>query len=206
MDKTEAIALPIQQLEGVLRLPNGTLFIDYDQPAEVYFDFETTPRDAFSRLKFLGAICKVRIAKGKDIVPASAENLQAAGIGRKSLSQLANMVLSCEESRCRILDGAPTIIQSKHFKVDHFDVIFEDSDSDIYQNTVWSKNVDENGQMQAYIDDIKIYCKVNDKRVTDAHIEAKVSEGGIGWFLGAVLLKVSISQGKLDIATPTLCS
>jgi hypothetical protein len=206
MEASEAIGTPEQKQQGVLNLPNGTLFIDYDQPAELYFDYETTPRDAYSRLKFLGGICKVRIGKNKEIVPASPENLQAAGIGRKSLSQLVDNVLMCEEKRFQILDGARTVTESQHFKFDEFDIVFANSDADIFQNTLWSQAVEENGRMQAYIDDIKTYCKVNDKYVTSAHIEAKASEGGIGWFLGALLLKLSISQGKLELSIPTLSS
>lgn len=204
MEESEAIGTPGQSPQGVLKLPKGTLFIDYDQPAEVYYDYELTPRDVFSRLKFLGAITKIRIGKAKDIVPASAENLQSAGIGRKSLTQLVDNVLICEEKRIQILDGARTVTESQHFKFDEFDIVFANSDADIYQNTVWTQAVEENGRMQAYIDDIKTYCKVDDKYVTDAHIEAKLSEGGIGWFLGALLLKVSISQGKLELQIPIL--
>jgi hypothetical protein len=206
MEPSEAIGTSGQPPQGVLRLPKGTLFIDYDRPAEAYFDYETTPRDAYSRLKFLGSVSKVRIGKAKDILPSSPENLQAVGIGRKSLSQLVDNVLMCEEKRFQILDGAPTVTESQHFKFDDFDIVFADSDMDIYQNTVWSQAVEENGRVQAYINDIKTYCKVNDKYVTDAHIEAKLSEGGIGWFLGALLLKLSISQGKLELQIPTLSS
>jgi hypothetical protein len=204
MENSEVIDAPVQPQQGILNLPKGKLLIDYDQPAEVYFDYETTPRDAFSRLKFLGAICKIQIDKAKDILPASPENLQILGIGRKSLTQLVDNVLMCEEKRFKILDGAPTITESQHFSFDSFDIVFADSDADIYQNTIWSQAVETNGRIQAYIDDIKNYCKVNGKYVTDAHIEAKLSEGGIGWFLGALLLKLSITQGKLELQIPTL--
>lgn len=191
---------------GALKLPKGILLVNYDAAAEVYFDYEITPRDAFSRLKFLGAIATLQFSNEKVGLPASPENLQAAGIGRKSLSGVVDSVLLCEETRFKILDNAKTIIESKHFSFDNIDVTFNDSDADIYQNTLWTQSVEEKGRVQAYIEDIKTYCKVNGEPVTDARLEAKVSEGGIGWFLGAILLKVSICQGKFELSVPTLSS
>lgn len=192
---------------GELKLPKGTLVINYDQSADKYFQYETTiPRDALSRLAFLGGIARVKLTPDGEILPANADNLQKAGIGRKSLSGVVDSVLLCEAERFEILDGAPNVMKSHHFTFDGIDVQFADSDTDIYANTVWSQNVEDKGRIEAYIDDIKSYCKINGDRITDKHLNSKVSDGGVGWFLGAILLKVSSSQGKFELSIPTLSS
>lgn len=192
---------------GELKLPKGTLVINYDQSADKYFQYETTaPRDALSRLAFLGAIARVRLTPNGETLPANADNLQKAGVGRKSLSGVVDSVLLCEAERFKILDGAANIMLSHHFTFDGIDVKFDDSDADIYANTVWSQTVEDKGRIEAYIEDIKNYCKVNDDRITDKHLNSKVPDGGIGWFLGAILLRISINQGKFELSIPTLSS
>lgn len=194
-------------IDGELKLPKGTLVISYDQSADKYFQYETTiPRDALSRLAFLGAIARVRLTPNGETLPANADNLQKAGVGRKSLSGVVDSVLLCEAERFKILDGAANVMLSHHFTFDEIDVKFEDSDSDIYANTVWSQTVEDKGRIEAYIEDIKNYCKVNNDRVTDKHLISKVPDGGIGWFLGAILLRISINQGKFELSIPTLSS
>lgn len=192
---------------GELKLPKGTLVINYDQSADKYYQYETTvPRDALSRLAFLGAIARVRLSKDGETLPANADNLQKAGVGRKSLSGVVDSVLLCDAEHFKLLDGATNVMLSHHFTFDGIDVQFEDSDSDIYANTTWSQNVEEKGRIEAYIDDIKSYCKIDGNRVTDQHLTAKVPDGGIGWFLGALLLRVSVNQGKFELSIPTLLS
>lgn len=192
---------------GELKLPKGTLLVTYDQSADKYFQYETTsPRDAFSRLAFLGAIARVKFDSDGESLPANADNLQKAGIGRKSLSGVVDSVLLCDAERFKILDNATNIMLSHHFTFDGIDVQFDDSDADIYANTIWSQNVEEKGRIEAYIDDIKNYCKIDGNRVTEQHLTAKVPDGGVGWFLGAILLRVSINQGKFELSIPTLSS
>ena len=187
-----------------LKLPKGTLLINYDQSADKYFQYETTvPRDALSRLAFLGAIARVKLTPDGETLPASAENLQKAGVGRKSLSGVVDSVLLCDAERFKILDGAANVMLSHHFTFDGIDVQFDDSNADIYANTIWSQSVEEKGRVEAYIEDIKSYCKVGGERVTDKHLNAKVPDGGIGWFLGAILLRISINQGKFELSIPT---
>lgn len=190
-----------------LKLPKGTLIVNYNQSADKYFQYETAPRDALSRLAFLGAIARVRLAPNADPLPANAENLQKAGLGRKSLSVAVDSVLLCEAERFKILDGAENVMNSQHFTFDGIDVKFADSDADIYANTLWSETLEDKGRVEAYIEDIRNYCKVDDKPVTDEMINAKVDDGGIGWFMGALLLRVSMAQGgKLALSVPTLLS
>lgn len=189
-----------------LPLPKGTLLIDYQQPADKYFQYETAPRDALSRLAFLGAVTRLKFQDTAETIPTNAENLQKAGIGRKSLSGVVDSVLLCDAEHFKILDGAENVMKSHHFTFDGIDVEFDDSDADIYANTIWSQNVEDKGRIQAYIDDIKNYCKVGGKKITDQHLSATVPDGGIGWFLGALLLRVSINQGKFELSIPTLLS
>lgn len=189
-----------------LKLPKGKLLINYNQSADKYFQYETAPRDALSRLAFLGAIARVNFTGDAESLPANAENLQKAGIGRKSLSGVVDSVLLCDADRFKILDGAANIMQSHHFTFDDSEITFDDSDADIYANTVWSQNIEDKGRIEAYIEDIKTYCKIDGDRVTDKHLNSKVPDGGIGWFLGAILLRVSINQGKFELSIPTLLS
>lgn len=192
---------------GKLKLPKAMLLIDYNQSADKYFQFEeTAPRDALSRLAFLGAIARLEFEGATQTLPVNADNLQKAGIGRKSLSNVVDSVLLCEAERFKILDGATTIMESNHFMFDDWDVVFNDSDSNIYENTIWSQNLEEKGRIQAYVDDIKAYCKINGNAVEESHISLKQSDGGIGWFLGAILLRVSVNQGKFELSVPTLSS
>lgn len=193
---------------GKLRLPNGALIIDYNKPAQVYFDYELAPRDVLSKLAFLGAISQVELAG--DRLPTTGDNLQAAGIGRKSLdgggemSGLMGSVLVCDADRFKILDGAPDVMRSSNFTFDDQVVTFANSDSNIYENTLWVSEVDNKGRVGAYIADIARYAKIGGEPVTNAQFTATVSEGGIGWFLAAILLKVSICQGKFELSIPEL--
>lgn len=189
-----------------LKLPKATLLVSYDQSADKYFQYESAPRDALSRLAFLGAIARLKFGTTGETIPANADNLQKAGIGRKSLSGVVDSVLLCDAERFKILDESPDIMRSNHFTFDGIDIQFDDSDANIYANTIWSQNVEDKGRIEAYIDDIKSYCKINGDQITDHHLTAKVTDGGVGWFLGAILLRVSINQGKFELSIPTLLS
>jgi hypothetical protein len=189
-----------------LKLPKGALILNYDKPAQHYYDYELAPRDVLSKLAFLGAISTVEI-DGK-ILPTTAENLQRAGIGRKSLGDgvemtgLMGCVLLCDGDRFKILDNSLDIVNSQHFTFDEIDITFENSDNDIFQNTLWAKNVEESGRLLAHVKDITSYCKINGQPVLNQHFELPVTEGGIGWLLAAILLKVSINQGKFELSIP----
>lgn len=186
---------------GKLKLPKGELIIDYNIPAEVYFDYELAPRSVLSRLAFLGEIATIKQDESK---PVTAETLQAAGIGRKSFSELIGSVLLCDSDRFKILDKAENVLESNHFTFDGIDITFDDSDADIYENANWQKEVDEKGKVVANIEDIKKYCKINGKTIAEKDFTTSVSEGGIGWFLAAILLRISISQGKFELSIPEL--
>lgn len=179
-----------------LKLPKGELILDYNVAADVYFDYELAPRSVLSRLAFLGAIATI------DGLPVTADNLKAAGIGRKSFSELIGSVLLCDADRFKVLDGASSVLESNHFTFDEIDIVFDDSDADIYENANWQTEVDTIGKMLAHIEDIKKYCKIDGRAIENRDFTSSVEDGGIGWFLGAILLRISIAQGKFELSIP----
>lgn len=189
-----------------LKTSKGAIILDYNQPAENYFSYELAKKDTLSKLALLGAISQVEMPDGQR-VETTAQTLAAVGIGRKSLdsgdlSGLMGSILACDPDRFKILDGAPDVMQSNHFKFDELDITFDNSDNDIYLNTLWVKDVQEKGRMQAHIEDIKRFARIDGKPVTDESFSLTVAEGGIGWFLGAILLSLSINQGKFEPSIP----
>jgi hypothetical protein len=192
-----------------LPLPNGTLIINYDVPAQAYFNYELTPRSTLSKLAFLGAITEIQINGKEGNHPTTGDTLQEAGIGRKNLGGngdtqgLIPCVLACEFERFTILDGATNILKSRKLLFDNnINITFEDSNSDIYQDTVWGKEISDLGRIQAHINDVSRYCKINGKPLTDDSYNLPVSQGGIGWLLAAFLLQMSIEQGKFEFTIP----
>jgi hypothetical protein len=192
-----------------LPLPKGTLILNYDVPAKPYFDYELTPRSTMSKLAFLGAVSEVVLKDSDNHLPTTGDTLQQAGIGRKNLGGngdregLMGCVLACEFERFKILDGASDILSSEKLLFDgNTEIEFQDSNSDIYKDTIWGKEVTEEGRIQAYINDIVRYCKINKKPLSKDIFELPVSEGGIGWLLAAFLLQMSIQQGKLEFTIP----
>lgn len=193
-----------------LKTPKGALILDYNQPADYYFRYELAPKDALSKLAFLGAIAQVETSDGK-LLELTPKTLAAVGIGRKSLDTgdfdgVMGSVLLCDSERFQILDGGADIMRSTHFKFDELDITFDNSDNDIYLNTLWVKDVQEKGRIQAHIDDIKRFVKIDGKPITDESFNCTVEDGGIGWFLAAILLSVSMNQGKFEPSIPELLS
>ena len=182
---------------GKLALPiKDYLIIDYDRPASEYFDYERNPT-ALSKLAFLGKVAK--LSDGSAITP---EKLQNAGVGRKNLHKLTENFLLANVDSFKIKDEATELLRSKHFTFNGVDIEFDDSNADIYAASDWERQLNTVGELEANIEDIYLYAKVGGKRVDKSAISQTVSEGGIGWLLGAVLLKVSIAQGKLELSIP----
>lgn len=187
--------------EAFLKLPSGEkLIINYDLPARLYFDYEAAGASGMAKLAFLGKVCKIA---GN---PATPEELNKHGIGRKTLGRLAETLFQVDRDRFQICDGAIDVLESQHIKFDRKDIKFDDSDSDIYLSSDWEKDVNELGILQANIEDIKRYCTIDGRAIAEKDFDLIPSEGGIGWLLGAILLKIAIAQGKLDVILPEPCS
>lgn len=185
-------------LLGKLPLPQDALIINYDLPASLYFDYERKGAGVLAKMEFLSAIATLE-SSGNVI---TAELLQQAGIGRKKLSKLMQSLFSVDMDRFKILDNKP-LLESCHFIFDEDkEIVFDDSDADIYSSFDWEVEASKIGELEANIKDISRYAKINGSAIAERDFLLKPSQGGIGWLLGAILLKVIVSQGKLETLTP----